>query len=962
MNYFEYLISSFNFNKMKKINLKCYILFILLVQLKYSIENSNKKYILCEIESECQIQLSFSKNITKDKIILPKNLKCDSKYNCSFHVKKPKIFTIIIGENKQNLYIINYKIKKMKSENIKIILNVPKKINNLLFKVKINEEEKLFSNKLNNNKFIILNKQEISEKLNILIEENQTITCLYLSILKENITKLRLLDKLGQKSSTCSETDPSKPYLYEKNNVCYNECPSNTYLITNKKLCLDDCSLYSLLYENNKTSKTCVISNSCNNYCESNSICIENGNSISCICNGNYTGIRCNITLNETIMEDEIKAYSKKINETIEDSGIKNLINDSNFINAVKELGVLLKDSKKINKTKNTVKTFYEITENELSSINSFVISYGSQIKDNENLISLIGLSIFYNVNKLFSLKNIRQLDETENENNLKSISSLIFEIYSTKIYNDPEDFFQDNIPFYTLTTDEDMVNIIIVSNIKNNYLKYVYYCKENNLPYISIPYAELVEVDEYTELYLQLTFSSDVLLSLSYESPSKEVVFGRFSISRKNNKITNIKKISSQNSIINFPLNTETDSKFNLNLFKYFANKGVNIYNKNDESFQDRCFRNDKLKIDYPQKYRRESLYQNYTITGTTSSCFYLEYDINSEYIQMYCTDIENVGYYLLQNEFTQKEIDQSKRLPFRCANKFKNYKNNLALWIFTGISFLLILSVFLSLANSEFDYDDLSNSLKNDKILMEDFIKLPEKSFQSKIENLEQKDINKIEDHLLKESCFQKFCDNLIYVHPFFCLFRISLIQPKVINFAIFFNSLANLLGWNAFYYTEKMFERRIIKKHRNNFSYPMKYEFNKIICSIVTTVGINLVIRLITLTSYLEKTNIEQKMRDKTEEEKMHIAKEYRSSILIRNIIGIILVFALVCFFFYYCVIFCYIYVNTQKSWLYSTLWSLIWIWVIFSPILIIIISLCEKSGSDACAHYMKQLFLF
>ena len=181
-------------------------------------------------------------------------------------------------------------------------------------------------------------------------------------------------------------------------------------------------------------------------------------------------------------------------------------------------------------------------------------------------------------------------------------------------------------------------------------------------------------------------------------------------------------------------------------------------------------------------------------------------------------------------------------------------------------------------------------------------------------------------------------------------------------MINFAIFFNSLANLLGWNAFYYTEKMFERRIIKKHRENFCYPMKYEFDKIICSIATTVGINLVIRLITLTSYLEKTNIEQKMRDKTEEEKMHIAKEYKSSILIRNIIGIILVFFLVGYFFYYCVIFCYVYVNTQKSWLFSVIWSLIWNWVIFSLILIILISLSEKSGSDACAHYMKQLFLF
>ena len=774
----------------------------------------------------------------------------------------------------------------------------------------------------------------------------------------------------NNKCLSCSENDTSKSYLYVTNNTCYNECPDDTYLLKNKKLCFDNCSSYSSIFINDETSKKCIKSISCPiDYCENNGTCTLNGNNISCICNDNFTGVKCNIDLNENDIEIKINEIINKIkDETNDKNNITDLLNNNELIYAIKELGVFLKDTRKINKNKNSTKIFYEKSKKGLSLITSLVTSvYDSTYNsyNSENLLPFIGLSIFYQVNILFSLKNIRQLDESENEiaineEKLNNIISSTFEYYSTEIQKQNDTLIEH--PFYYITSDDNMLNIIIVSNSKNNYLKYVVYCKEKIIPFISIPYNELVETDDYTELYLQISLSSDVNLALNYETPSKKVMIGRFLVSRKDDAILTIKKISSPNSIVNLPLNTESDSKFNLNLFKYFFKKGVNIYNKNDEAFQDRCFRNEKLKIDYPQKYRRQSLYQNYTITGTTSNCYYLGYENNIEYIQLYCIDIENVGYYLLKDEFTKKEIEQSKRLPFRCSNKFKDYKKNLALWIFTGISFLLILSIILSFVNYEFDYDDLSTSLKNDKILNEGFIKIPEKSFQSKIEGLDQTNINKIEDNSLKESCFKIFCENLLYVHPLFCLFQISLIQPKMINFAIFFNSLANLLGWNAFYYTEKMFERRIIKKHRENFCYPMKYEFDKIICSIATTVGINLVIRLITLTSYLEKTNIEQKMRDKTEEEKMHIAKEYKSSILIRNIIGIILVFFLVGYFFYYCVIFCYVYVNTQKSWLFSVIWSLIWNWVIFSPILIILISLSEKSGSDACAHYMKQLFLF
>ena len=64
----------------------------------------------------------------------------------------------------------------------------------------------------------------------------------------------------------------------------------------------------------------------------------------------------------------------------------------------------------------------------------------------------------------------------------------------------------------------------------------------------------------------------------------------------------------------------------------------------------------------------------------------------------------------------------------------------------------------------------------------------------------------------------------------------------------------------------------------------------------------------------------------------------------------------------FFWYYCTIFCSMYVNTQYDWLYSSIWCLILIYFIFSPVYILVISILEFLGFEVTTFYMKRLFIF
>ena len=67
-------------------------------------------------------------------------------------------------------------------------------------------------------------------------------------------------------------------------------------------------------------------------------------------------------------------------------------------------------------------------------------------------------------------------------------------------------------------------------------------------------------------------------------------------------------------------------------------------------------------------------------------------------------------------------------------------------------------------------------------------------------------------------------------------------------------------------------------------------------------------------------------------------------------IRRLIGGFLMLFIIVFFFYYSVVFCGIYIKTQWCWLYSSLWTLIWNYLILSPIYIGIISVIEHNKME------------
>ena len=80
------------------------------------------------------------------------------------------------------------------------------------------------------------------------------------------------------------------------------------------------------------------------------------------------------------------------------------------------------------------------------------------------------------------------------------------------------------------------------------------------------------------------------------------------------------------------------------------------------------------------------------------------------------------------------------------------------------------------------------------------------------------------------------------------------------------------------------------------------------------------------------------------------------------LFKRIIAIIIILILDVFFYYFTIVFCAIYRNTQAGWFYSGIWGFIWNNLVFSIIYIIVISIVESNGNEMISYYMKRLFCF
>ena len=153
--------------------------------------------------------------------------------------------------------------------------------------------------------------------------------------------------------------------------------------------------------------------------------------------------------------------------------------------------------------------------------------------------------------------------------------------------------------------------------------------------------------------------------------------------------------------------------------------------------------------------------------------------------------------------------------------------------------------------------------------------------------------------------------------------------------------------------------MITDRIYDTHRDNFGYPMKTEFEKIMSSIASSIVLALMVRAICLVTYSQKQQLSVEIKTKGKEEAI---KTFNKKMLIRRIIACVFMLFVNVFFYYYAVVFCGMYVNTQYGWFYSGLWSVFFNYLAYAPIYIVIISLIESKGNNVCAYYMKMLFVF
>ena len=90
-----------------------------------------------------------------------------------------------------------------------------------------------------------------------------------------------------------------------------------------------------------------------------------------------------------------------------------------------------------------------------------------------------------------------------------------------------------------------------------------------------------------------------------------------------------------------------------------------------------------------------------------------------------------------------------------------------------------------------------------------------------------------------------------------------------------------------------------------------------------------------------------------------------EQFQDEMLLRRLIGSLIMLIIVTFFFYYSIAFCAVFIQTQRNWFFSGIWSLFWNWIVFAPIYIVIISFIEFKKADSydpLVYYMKRLFFF
>ena len=399
-----------------------------------------------------------------------------------------------------------------------------------------------------------------------------------------------------------------------------------------------------------------------------------------------------------------------------------------------------------------------------------------------------------------------------------------------------------------------------------------------------------------------------------------------------------------------------------NYDLYSNYSNcssNGIDIYNKDDPAFIDPCFICKGFNYDLPIEYNRKNIYAKYDIISINENmnCYFEGMDRSLKKVKFVCSNlnssnINGVGFKLSEDNDVFKNV-KNYSIAFKCVNKVSQIYKNFGFWFYTSLNSILIgLSIYGLLSNNlriAIENDELNNGNDLSSKIIDNNNEEGNVKRQSNDNN-----VNSFGD------CFRK---NFIQLHPITSMFSPSIIRNQLTSIWIFCFSLANIFGFNALYFSEGMFENRIKDSYRDNFFYPMKREFHKIIYSILTTMALNTLIRSIVLVSKNQFDDLNNLIKGENDnEEKTSGCKEFEKKMLLRRIIAFVLMLLIDVSFYYYTIVFCSVYINTKFGWFYSGIWGFIWNYLVFANLYIIAISIVESNGKLLISYYMKRLFCF
>ena len=360
-------------------------------------------------------------------------------------------------------------------------------------------------------------------------------------------------------------------------------------------------------------------------------------------------------------------------------------------------------------------------------------------------------------------------------------------------------------------------------------------------------------------------------------------------------------------------------------------------------------CFISKNFNYDLTQKFRKNNLFQNKTFIGFyDSQCNYGGYNEETGYAKMICKSLNITGHEFENFNLTDKNKEDN--LVMECTKDAKNLQENIIVLIY-----LIVFIIFVT-------FDILSfilcmKKLPNNNALKNDGLEIEPLSMKS-TEGIDSNEIKINENGLWKI-----FIKNFKMIHPLFGIFSPSIIQPQLFKVSILFFNLFMLFGLNAFYFNifgESLIEKRIFNKHRNNIIYPLKYELLKIVYSIITSMILTFIIRLINFTNYEKKNKLKQLLKRNLKEK--DVIERYSNEMFKRRLIAGLIMLILSIFMTFYACVFCLIYINSQIGWLYSGIWTLLINWILLSNVYIFIITVIEILGFEKISYMLEKLCVF